>query len=67
MTLAEVNALTREAFMAAFGGVAEHSAWVAERAAASRPYADGCDTSPVGYLEGWYVDPDLRRTGVGAL
>ncbi|MCP8937693.1 2-oxo-4-hydroxy-4-carboxy-5-ureidoimidazoline decarboxylase [Alsobacter sp. SYSU M60028] len=40
MTLAEVNALTREAFMAAFGGVAEHSAWVAERAAAARPYAD---------------------------
>ena len=32
----------------------------------SRPYADGCDTSPVGYLEGWYVDPDVRRRGVGA-
>ncbi len=30
-----------------------------------RPYADGCDSSPVGYIEGWYVDPDLRRTGVG--
>jgi aminoglycoside 6'-N-acetyltransferase I len=32
----------------------------------SRPYADGCETSPVGYLEGWYVDPDVRRRGVGA-
>jgi aminoglycoside 6'-N-acetyltransferase I len=31
-----------------------------------RKYADGCDTSPVGYLEGWYVDNDLRRKGVGA-
>jgi aminoglycoside 6'-N-acetyltransferase I len=31
-----------------------------------RKYADGCDSSPVGYLEGWYVDADLRRTGVGA-
>jgi aminoglycoside 6'-N-acetyltransferase I len=30
-----------------------------------RPWADGCDTRPVGYIEGWYVDPDLRRSGVG--
>lgn len=30
-----------------------------------RPYADGCDTSPVGYLEGWYVVPAQRRRGVG--
>ena len=33
--------------------------------AALRPWADGCDTRPVGYIEGWYVDPDLRRSGVG--
>lgn len=32
---------------------------------ATRPYADGCETSPVAYLEGWYVDPDARRHGVG--
>lgn len=31
-----------------------------------RDYADGCSTSPVGYIEGWYVDPELRRAGVGA-
>jgi aminoglycoside 6'-N-acetyltransferase I len=31
-----------------------------------RAYADGCDTSPVAYLEGWYVDPDMRRRGLGA-
>lgn len=31
----------------------------------SRPYADGCDTSPVGYIEAWYVDDDVRRTGCG--
>ena len=28
-----------------------------------RPYADGCETTDVGYLEAWYVDPDARRTG----
>ena len=33
--------------------------------AGTRPYADGCDTSPVGYIEGWYVDEDLRGTGIG--
>jgi aminoglycoside 6'-N-acetyltransferase I len=32
----------------------------------TRLYADGCDTSPVAYLEGWYVDPDARARGVGA-
>lgn len=31
----------------------------------TRKYADGCDSSPVGYLEGWYVDKDLRQIGVG--
>jgi aminoglycoside 6'-N-acetyltransferase I len=31
----------------------------------SRPYADGCTTSPVGYIEAWYVDPDVRRGGYG--
>jgi aminoglycoside 6'-N-acetyltransferase I len=33
--------------------------------ASLRPQADGCSTAPVGYIEGWYVDPDVRRSGVG--
>lgn len=37
-TLAEVNAMPLAEFMAAFGDVAEHSPWVAEAAAALRPY-----------------------------
>lgn len=32
-----------------------------------REYAEGCATSPVGYLEGIYVDPAWRRDGVGRL
>jgi aminoglycoside 6'-N-acetyltransferase I len=31
----------------------------------TRKYADGCETSPVGYIEGWYVDADLRQAGWG--
>lgn len=30
-----------------------------------RPYADGCETQNVGYLEAWYVDRDMRRQGIG--
>lgn len=33
--------------------------------AGTRAYADGCRTSPVGYIEAWYVDPDVRRRGYG--
>lgn len=35
-----VNAMDRDAFMSAFGGVFEHSPWVAERAWMARPFAD---------------------------
>lgn len=31
-----------------------------------RRYAEGCVTTPVAFLEGWYVDPDVRRRGLGA-
>jgi aminoglycoside 6'-N-acetyltransferase I len=31
-----------------------------------RTNADGCETSPVAYVEGWWVDADVRRQGIGA-
>ena len=31
-----------------------------------RRYADGCETSPVGYIEGWIVDQDMRGQHVGS-
>jgi aminoglycoside 6'-N-acetyltransferase I len=31
-----------------------------------RSWAEGCESSPVGYLEGWYVAEHARRQGVGA-
>jgi len=33
--------------------------------ASLRPFADRCRTAPVGYLEGWFVVPEMRRRGIG--
>jgi aminoglycoside 6'-N-acetyltransferase I len=35
--------------------------------ASLRPYADGCASSPVPYIEGWFVEDAYRKTGVGRL
>lgn len=32
---------------------------------AIRDWADGCDTRPVGYIEGWFVRPDHHCQGIG--
>lgn len=32
-----------------------------------RPYAEGCEHSPVPYVEGWFVAAPYRRQGVGRL
>jgi 2-oxo-4-hydroxy-4-carboxy-5-ureidoimidazoline decarboxylase len=38
-TIDDVNALSQDAFVATFGDIAEHSAWVAETAEMLRPFA----------------------------
>ena len=30
-----------------------------------RDHAEGCSSRDVGYIEGWYVDVDSRRKGIG--
>jgi len=30
-----------------------------------RSYAEGCRNSPVPYVEAWFVEPNVRHTGVG--
>ncbi|NJN80465.1 MAG: GNAT family N-acetyltransferase [Anaerolineales bacterium] len=32
-----------------------------------REYAEGCESSPVGYIEAWFVYGDFRRTGVAGV
>lgn len=70
----EYSAAELESGMIEFRGRADGEVFIAERddgsvagfvEVGSRPYADGCDTSPVGYIEAWYVDPDVRRLGYG--
>ena len=33
--------------------------------ASIRPMAEDCETEHVGYLEGWYVEENVRRSGLG--
>ena len=33
--------------------------------ASIRPFVDDCETDNVGYLEGWFVDPEHRQNGIG--
>ena len=34
--------------------------------ASIRPFVEDCDTDHVGYLEGWFVEPEFRKHGVGS-
>ena len=40
VSIDRINAMDRDAFVKAFGGIFEHSPWVAERAWQARPFAD---------------------------
>ena len=31
----------------------------------TRDYAEECESSPIAYIEAWYVEPELRRGGLG--
>ncbi|MEJ7862825.1 MAG: aminoglycoside 6'-N-acetyltransferase [Pyrinomonadaceae bacterium] len=33
--------------------------------ASIRPFVEDCHTDHVGYLEGWFVEPEYRRNGIG--
>lgn len=71
----DASAEDHEADAAASLGVATHAAFVAEgpsgevvgfaEASLRRDYVNGCDTSPVAFLEGIYVVPAHQGSGVG--
>ncbi|GAB4453730.1 MAG: GNAT family N-acetyltransferase [Anaerolineales bacterium] len=62
--LAEMHALLTDPEQAVFLAE-ENGALIGFAEVSLRKYADGCDSSPVGYLEGWYVAPEHRRSGIG--
>ena len=33
--------------------------------ASIRPFVEDCETDQVGYLEGWFAEPDYRMNGIG--
>jgi aminoglycoside 6'-N-acetyltransferase I len=33
--------------------------------ASIRPFVEDCHSEHVGYLEGWFVEPEFRRSGIG--
>jgi len=63
MSLPEVNALDRDAFVARFGGVFEHSPWAAESAWEARPFASA-DALLEAMLQAVREAPEDRQTAL---
>lgn len=62
---AELDSIMNDPMTPVFVAVREGGGLCGLLEAGTRPYADGCDTTPVGYIEGWYVDEDVRGIGIG--
>jgi aminoglycoside 6'-N-acetyltransferase I len=63
--LAEMQQILADPGCAVFVAVSPDGSLVGFLEAGLRKYAEGCETSPVGYVEGWYVDPGFRRQTIG--
>src|SRR5262249_14304392 len=59
----EIAAILASDTQAGFG-VRAGDAWLAFMEVQERSYGQGCDTSPVGYVEALWVEPETRRQGV---
>ena len=65
-SLAEMDVFLADPLTPTFVAVRENGSLGGFLEGGLRKYAEGCDSSPVGYLEGWFVDEDLRGQGVGS-
>lgn len=62
----EIDQVLNDPVWRAFLAVDAEGAAVGFAELAIRPYANGCDSRPVPFLEGIWVAPACRRQGVGA-
>ena len=60
MTLTDVNALDQPAFVAALGGIVEHSPWIASGAWSQRPFAS-VDALHAAMMHTMMTAPELKR------
>ena len=63
---AECVAMLQHGEQAAFVALAGTTVIGFAEATLRRDHVNGCDTSPVAFLEGVYVAPDFRASGVGS-
>ena len=61
----EMVAILSDPMQPVFVAVRENGRLCGFLEARTREVAEGCQTSPVGYIEGWFVDADMRGQGIG--
>ena len=61
----EMDEMVSDSMQPVFVAVRENGKLCGFLEAGTRKYAEDCESSPVGYVEGWYVDADMRKQGVG--
>jgi aminoglycoside 6'-N-acetyltransferase I len=62
---AELDGLLADPNQAAFVAERDDGRLCGLAEASVRPFANGVDESPCAFLEGWWVDEDMRRSGAG--
>jgi len=61
----DLDDLLTDSDSAVFIASDSHGRLVAFIEVSLRTYAEGCESSPVGYIEAWYVDPHVRGQKLG--